>query len=828
MAVLQDININVFAQPSEKRLRSFLVLSQNENGRTINFRILGSPLPSSCTATLSGTKPDGNVYSTSGIVAGNFVIVQEDIQMTAVAGVWDAKLDIVNGSHNIMTAIIRITVEGDVVAPGSVPSNSQLDGYIAQAKFYAEESRVEAYGSPLTAATKSAMIDKNRVYVYTGSESNMTAGNWYYWNGTAWVSGGVYNSAAVDTDTTLTLPDKAADAKAVGDAFSNLNENLKHNTLLEYESTITASWESGVINNNTGAEGITTDYIRTTRYYRCLQGLEITVANGYKARVAIYTSQGGAAGFLGWLDSSDWTGTKYYQSPNGTLFRIRLCKDPISTIDPSEGANVTIKSYGTDQTLSKQYASADAKATGDALEKRLNIVDVTAISANDDLNDYTTPGRYYSGSTAVTASLSNCPITDTGFELIVRKVSSSAYYEQILTVNGVVSNEQYHRVKTSVWSQWFKNLDFEDIMNPRISSPVINALATMPQAFRKTIKVATYNVMHYGVFSSRINGLYSNPVMVDNYRKFLMNNGIDLLFLQECEDTIDTDGSKSAFDYLYKYFFVADHNIDTDTDDRYTSAGRRKVLTRLPFTSPSTELTSVVKPYTYHEYWNGYYSWCICALPNVGDFLIINVHNFAHDNSEQVTNRKLLLDDIETLIGNQSDNFDYFIIAGDFNTNTADDYANLQSFCSDINGTPANGGVFGWFYTSVGSDRVTNHCHDNVIVSNNIRIDRVECNPLYAKELFSDHMPVVVTLTLPTGESGSGNDGTTFTPSVSSAGVISWTNDGNKQNPSSVDLVAAIPTATTEAAGKMSATDKGRLDTLYADYSSALTALGVS
>lgn len=72
-----------------------------------------------------------------------------------------------------------------------------------------------------------------------------------------------------------------------------------------------------------------------------------------------------------------------------------------------------------------------------------------------------------------------------------------------------------------------------------------------------------------------------------------------------------------------------------------------------------------------------------------------------------------------------------------------------------------------------------------------------------------------------------GTDGTTFTPSVSNAGVISWTNDGGKQNPSSVDLVAAIPTATTQADGKMSATDKGRLDTLYADYSSALTALGV-
>ena len=40
-----------------------------------------------------------------------------------------------------------------------------------------------------------------------------------------------------------------------------------------------------------------------------------------------------------------------------------------------------------------------------------------------------------------------------------------------------------------------------------------------------------------------------------------------------------------------------------------------------------------------------------------------------------------------------------------------------------------------------------------------------------------------------TGATGpAGADGTTFTPSVSSAGVISWTNDGGKQNPPSVNI----------------------------------------
>lgn len=52
----------------------------------------------------------------------------------------------------------------------------------------------------------------------------------------------------------------------------------------------------------------------------------------------------------------------------------------------------------------------------------------------------------------------------------------------------------------------------------------------------------------------------------------------------------------------------------------------------------------------------------------------------------------------------------------------------------------------------------------------------------------------------PQGQSMDVMDGVTFTPSVSSAGVISWTNDGGKQNPQPVDIpalvLAALPTWT--------------------------------
>ena len=56
---------------------------------------------------------------------------------------------------------------------------------------------ISSVGHPNVAATKAAMTDPSLIYVYTGSESGMTAGNWYYYDGSAWVSGGVYNAVAI-------------------------------------------------------------------------------------------------------------------------------------------------------------------------------------------------------------------------------------------------------------------------------------------------------------------------------------------------------------------------------------------------------------------------------------------------------------------------------------------------------------------------------------------------------------------------------------------------------------------------------------------------------
>lgn len=102
-------------------------------------------------------------------------------------------------------------------------------------------------GSPYIATTAAGMTDKTRVYVYQGSESGYTSGNWYYWNGSAWTSGGTYNSAAVDTDKTLTQSDKPADSAVVGKEIGSLKESLNgidkkvDNLSIETDTTLSQS-----------------------------------------------------------------------------------------------------------------------------------------------------------------------------------------------------------------------------------------------------------------------------------------------------------------------------------------------------------------------------------------------------------------------------------------------------------------------------------------------------------------------------------------------------------------------------------------------------------
>lgn len=96
-----------------------------------------------------------------------------------------------------------------------------------------------ANGSPTPVSTVAEMTDESAVYLYTGSETGYTAGDWYYYNGSVWTSGGTYGGAV--TDTTLSIEGAAADAKTVGDALA---DKADADDLTALETTVSGKADS--------------------------------------------------------------------------------------------------------------------------------------------------------------------------------------------------------------------------------------------------------------------------------------------------------------------------------------------------------------------------------------------------------------------------------------------------------------------------------------------------------------------------------------------------------------------------------------------------------
>lgn len=89
--------------------------------------------------------------------------------------------------------------------------------------------------TPLTASTIAAMTDHDKVYVYTGSESGHTFGDWYYYEDGSWHSAGQYRANVYETDKTLSVADKPADGKKTGDEIADLKSAIGVHDVIEFE-----------------------------------------------------------------------------------------------------------------------------------------------------------------------------------------------------------------------------------------------------------------------------------------------------------------------------------------------------------------------------------------------------------------------------------------------------------------------------------------------------------------------------------------------------------------------------------------------------------------
>lgn len=173
-------------------------------------------------------------------------------------------------------------------------------------------------GAPYIATTVAGMTDKTRVYVYQGSESGYTSGNWYYWNGSAWTSGGTYNSAAVDTDKTLTQSDKPADSAVVGKEIGSLKESIDYeSTMLKNELDDFIDKSNNLFNKESVSDGF---YSGTTG--------KLSINSAYCCVMIPFTCK----------DTITITGTNYdqcYYDSNKTFIGSSTLKGKALTIDGS-------------------------------------------------------------------------------------------------------------------------------------------------------------------------------------------------------------------------------------------------------------------------------------------------------------------------------------------------------------------------------------------------------------------------------------------------------------------------------------------------------------
>lgn len=228
MQAVNSITLN-FQQPN------FVTVYAVQNDR-LSRRITATLLdgsaawepPAGTLMTIRYRKPDGTVgfydtlengadaYAFNGANTVDFVLAE---QALTVPGQVPVELNFYNGDgQRLSTLMFILAVKPSVLSDGEIVSSNYLNVLTAALTHAAQiwQNIQAAYGAPRVAATAAAMTDHSLIYVYTGSEAGYTNGNWYYWDGAVWASGGVYNSTAFSTDTTLSIAGKAADAAKTG------------------------------------------------------------------------------------------------------------------------------------------------------------------------------------------------------------------------------------------------------------------------------------------------------------------------------------------------------------------------------------------------------------------------------------------------------------------------------------------------------------------------------------------------------------------------------------------------------------------------------------
>lgn len=237
------VNKKIQLDFTEEGLREKIEVVQGDTGRVLICNIIGVDM-TNVSARFYAVKKSGKEIYNNCTVSKNTVTIELTEQTLAEVGIVKCQLDLRKGDQKVQSFIFDIDVTDSLMAQSEYLSSSEykvVDDLADKveknenkiAELDDKKANKDDYGAPLKAKTVAEMTDKKKVYVYVGTETGYINGNWYTWEETAWVSGGVYNSAAIQTDKTLTQSDKAADSAIVGQQIGELKESIKNATVTD-------------------------------------------------------------------------------------------------------------------------------------------------------------------------------------------------------------------------------------------------------------------------------------------------------------------------------------------------------------------------------------------------------------------------------------------------------------------------------------------------------------------------------------------------------------------------------------------------------------------
>lgn len=371
--------------------------NQYDHGEQWLFTLFNSDgtqyVPSS--GAIVGIKSDNLGIINSGSVDSNGrVVINETQQMTAAVGKAVFELLIDDSTHGTANFVVLVEAK-----PGDNADLSETDISMIEQAIEAA-ANIKPYGSPLVASTVAGMTDHDKVYVYTGSETGYTSGHWYYYDGDSWEDGGVYNSVAVQTDTTLALSGVAADAKKTGDEISDLKSQIALNSGIPYAVKLALDniLQNVAFKND---DGYASDLSAIHSWATDINVLYITAV--YTQSGTVYTSD-----FLNDLEA-DLVVTAYYD--NGTSETVSgytlsgELAEGTSTITVTYGGKATAFNVTVTKGVPSGYTRYDYITTPATNSKALGRGCLMPTKTYADLNSISVEFDYVS---AVGASIGDC------------------------------------------------------------------------------------------------------------------------------------------------------------------------------------------------------------------------------------------------------------------------------------------------------------------------------------------------------------------------------------------------------------------------------------